>query len=1528
MNALEMFAGLDWWAIAGWTMLHYLWFGLVVGAVAAVLRFVLRRASAQVRYATAVVCLAALAVLPVGVGIGVGGRVSGVRESVGIDSEDVSAKPQAVVGARRGGAVAPVVGDGDLAKPQAASETVDKDIAAEIARGVAPVMVHVEPIAARSLSDWSAFVEIAARWLPWVWIVGAPVTFLLLCTGVLGAERLRRESRLVNDGPVVECLERLRGSLSIGRRVAVAVCERVAAPVLVGVVRPLILLPPSALSGWSPDEIEMVLLHELAHVRRWDNLVNLVQRFVEAALFFQPAVWLVSGWVRREREACCDAVVVGATQRPREYAELLVEMAARMFEAGEAGQDRPRLSIFTRGRGRPGSLVSAMAAGPLRGRIRRILGIHDDPMLVSGKSLGVVMSGLLLAATLVVLNLPTRSEAEQKAELTTEGTESTEGKTEKTDLFDVGVPDTAAVFVVSADNPEETRSYTLPLMNRDALLANFKWLQSGGMGIDMPFTYRASKEHGNAVDIVAAKAAHERFFAGYIKLFEEGLIAPVNTDNANSSKAGTASALTTEGTESTESPKTKPAVAANAASKFPTLEEQKLADLIWKRLNGLELEPLTAEQQKKVQEFGYAGGLRNSTNNASGLQQGDILVGLHVWPTKSLQDVVNVINRDDIAELSPLKYYVVREGQFGGAFVDTGRIEVTEIIRAAPTSRARASDSQRRSGNAYEPIPIPPLTKAEKAKLHERGPVRLQFYFAPNSEPCQRGEERLVEIQKAFGDLVQIERINVVEQVALPARQHVGVIPTMVLYLGDMEVSRLSGAYTVSGLETRLAKLAREADSAKAPAPSLPPVDPQPATGYSAPTPISPPLTSLAPQPAAGLPVPSMPNAVARREERHNAPVVTRIVPRLTPDNTVVYEAVPITDQGTTYPVVPPSSATAAPALPVYKPHPVEPVQVPVVAPSAYPPATEEEINAVREYGTIRIELYLDPNSKAGREAVAMIPKYEAALPKLVKIEQRDVAKDPKLAEEAGIGKTLPAYKLFYKMANGEVGLQTSVGELSVEDLKNAVARVARQELWRGPVAREAAAVGDDASGEAPEIPEDVRQALTERGPLMLEVFYAEDSLQSRVQRSVVRDFVRTYPAVPLDIEMKNVEVHRSEAVRRNITRVPTLVWLHDGKVVRESAGPSSFVEIRNQLFAVARALPEKTAEAQAPKPTLRYDGKTFDQWRTEWQTELSTAKRIEAVKALAAFGANGQGAEAAVEIVALAGQYPWDVRIGDSNDSVDKLREACLAAFGHQQVSGLTQRIPDAEAAPVIVEAARSKQRDERMFAICILSGLARTNEGAAEALVKLTYDPDALVRNRAIECLASIGSTADAKITGRLQEILSSDDAEAAALALANLRNAESLDVDWLHFLLHRKDEVRWQALRSLAAMRQNNPEQFDELPQIEKLRQQLLGIWDDASRAADHAAAIRGLAQVSYGDEEMHVRLDTLMMNRDAPMPLRVAAMQALTQITGNGSIENRLRSDFIEAHKVQQRTPEFRAAFNHLEKMIHAESRAQP
>jgi hypothetical protein len=120
--------------------------------------------------------------------------------------------------------------------------------------------------------------------------------------------------------------------------------------------------------------------------------------------------------------------------------------------------------------------------------------------------------------------------------------------------------------------------------------------------------------------------------------------------------------------------------------KFPSLEEQKLADLAYRMLH-LELEPIGEDDLKRVQALGYDGGVRvanqpHSMSPAHELVFADIVVGLHVWPTTSLNDIADVLSRDDLAELNPLKFYVLRaenepvRGTTGADQVVTGRIAV------------------------------------------------------------------------------------------------------------------------------------------------------------------------------------------------------------------------------------------------------------------------------------------------------------------------------------------------------------------------------------------------------------------------------------------------------------------------------------------------------------------------------------------------------------------------------------------------------------------------------------------------------------------------------------------------------------------------------------------------------------------------------------------------------------------------------------------------------------------------------------
>jgi hypothetical protein len=108
---------------------------------------------------------------------------------------------------------------------------------------------------------------------------------------------------------------------------AIAYCEQISIPIVIGIVRPMILLPATLVSGLSPDQLQALVTHELSHIRRYDLIVNLLQRMVEAVLFFHPAVWFVSRRISMERENVADDAVVAAGWPAVRYADALVRMA-------------------------------------------------------------------------------------------------------------------------------------------------------------------------------------------------------------------------------------------------------------------------------------------------------------------------------------------------------------------------------------------------------------------------------------------------------------------------------------------------------------------------------------------------------------------------------------------------------------------------------------------------------------------------------------------------------------------------------------------------------------------------------------------------------------------------------------------------------------------------------------------------------------------------------------------------------------------------------------------------------------------------------------------------------------------------------------------------------------------------------------------------------------------------------------------------------------------------------------------------
>jgi HEAT repeat protein len=223
--------------------------------------------------------------------------------------------------------------------------------------GLTPVRTPEPSLAGRLLSAFSteAFRH-AAPWVAASYFAGVLLMVARLLLSLSSGRSLRAQARRVEDPALLALLQRAARAIRLRAVPAAAWCRQVAVPTVVGILKPAILLPLSLASGLSSEQIEMLLLHELAHLRRYDPWVNLVQRVIETALFFHPAVWWVSSRVRSERETACDDVVLAAGVGNTQYAESLLRMAeiSRRTVAPERvsalaiGSQGPRPSGFMR----------------------------------------------------------------------------------------------------------------------------------------------------------------------------------------------------------------------------------------------------------------------------------------------------------------------------------------------------------------------------------------------------------------------------------------------------------------------------------------------------------------------------------------------------------------------------------------------------------------------------------------------------------------------------------------------------------------------------------------------------------------------------------------------------------------------------------------------------------------------------------------------------------------------------------------------------------------------------------------------------------------------------------------------------------------------------------------------------------------------------------------------------------------------------------------------------------------------------
>src|SRR6266700_3851312 len=317
----------------GWTLLHFLWQGAGLAALFAVAAAVCRRAS--VRYAVAVSALVLMMISPVV-------TFTWLHET----------NPAGQTGAQG-------------ASTWAGTSTQN---ATALSGSRAPV--------AASRTEQ----PMAMLWLVEAWFLGVLLLSLRTAGGLLLIERMRRKEIKPVGAELYERCLALQRRMGLDRVIRYCECHRLDAPAVLGWFRPVVLLPVRALTGLTEEQIEAVIAHELAHIRRFDCFVNLFQIAAETLLFYHPAVWWVSQRIRAERENCCDDEAISICGDAVNYARALTLM--------EEWRTAP-------------ALMMAANRSPLAERVVRLLGLSGATGRTRLAGLGVsfvCLIGALLAA--------------------------------------------------------------------------------------------------------------------------------------------------------------------------------------------------------------------------------------------------------------------------------------------------------------------------------------------------------------------------------------------------------------------------------------------------------------------------------------------------------------------------------------------------------------------------------------------------------------------------------------------------------------------------------------------------------------------------------------------------------------------------------------------------------------------------------------------------------------------------------------------------------------------------------------------------------------------------------------------------------------------------------------------------------------------------------------------------------------------------------------------------------------------------
>ena len=341
----------------GWALIHSLWQCLALAALAAALMALSRRAT--VRYLVGVGALASMLAFPV------------ATLFVLTTATSPLVSGSLFVAPRNAPAVSTVP---IPAAPNAAPSRIETGSAQR-----EPDSSQVPPV----LRDFRTRLPLlnVLPWLVAAWLSGVAFFSLRFAGGFVLLEHRRRSQTAIPGAGILALCQDVQRQLGFERAIEYLECGWLQAPAVIGWLRPIVLLPVAALTGLTEDQLRAVIAHELAHVRRFDALVNLFQVLVETLLFYHPAVWWLNKRIRAERELCCDEIAVAASGNRLEYAKALTLMAE--------WESAPRLAM-------------AANRGSLPERVLHILG--RKPTGAGQRMIGLTGSVLFLFAAVAAAN--------------------------------------------------------------------------------------------------------------------------------------------------------------------------------------------------------------------------------------------------------------------------------------------------------------------------------------------------------------------------------------------------------------------------------------------------------------------------------------------------------------------------------------------------------------------------------------------------------------------------------------------------------------------------------------------------------------------------------------------------------------------------------------------------------------------------------------------------------------------------------------------------------------------------------------------------------------------------------------------------------------------------------------------------------------------------------------------------------------------------------------------------------------------